>query len=246
MCFSVRSTLVLFGCLVIAVTGARADTVPFVGCAVDGQVGPLAPPTEAASTLDLPPAIAAKLAYYASANIWVLGPRGWHCFGLYGSNGEKLFLTPEPHDSRDILSGSGRLVGPAIEYSNSVGGTSGRFEVAKVAARLFPVAKPFVEKVAAEGLEPKGDFVLAPFPADRLTRVSDTVVEYVTPAGTDGMGTVSYLQKNGLPISGVAALAMDDPSEIDLGKLDVRLPPEMQDLVPAILHNRPEPGGSRG
>ncbi len=44
-------------------------------------------------------------------------------------------------------------------------------------------------------------------------------MEYETPAGSDGMGTRSLLLKDDQPISGVAILAADDPTEMDLMKL---------------------------
>jgi hypothetical protein len=171
------------------------------------------------------------LAYYASADLGVLAPRGWHCFGLYGSNGSILIVTPEPHHADDLLKTNSNLTGPAIQLSFSFGDTSGRFEVAQVAARLFPTKKEFVQRVIHEGIAPASDFPFGPYPADILTRRSDTEVEFETPANTDGMGTKSRLVKNSSPINGVAIMTADE----NLVLLEARMPPDLSILVPSIL-----------
>jgi len=76
------------------------------------------------------------------------------------------------------------------------------------------------------------EFTFGPFPTDALTYKSKTVVEYQTPAETDGLGTHSWLLKNGAPIDGVAILVGDPP---DLFLLSERLPAELAELTPIIL-----------
>jgi hypothetical protein len=72
-------------------------SVRFVGCNADGQVGPLPPPSGSKKEVQVPASIAKKLAYYKSeATSGVLAPRGWYCFGAYGSSGSALFVAPEP------------------------------------------------------------------------------------------------------------------------------------------------------
>jgi hypothetical protein len=201
--------------------------VPFVGCRSDGQMGPEPAPRRPAKTPRVPAGLAGRLAYYASAYNGVLAPRGWTCFGLYGSNGSTLFVTPKriprPFDSK--------IEGPAVQLSVSSGETSGRFEAAQVAARLFPERRKFVEDVIAEGIEPASSFPFGPFPHDVLKRQGRDVVEFETPAHQDGMGTKSRLVKSGEPIHGVAM--MDD--ENDATVLAVRLDPSMRGLTPVIL-----------
>jgi hypothetical protein len=206
--------------------------VQFVGCAADGQTGPVAAPSVSNLTPTVPALVASQLAYYASTDLGVFGPRGWHCFGLYGSNGSILIVTPEPHDATDLLRTETNLTGPAIQLSRSIGGTSGRFEVARISARVFPVAKSLVRRVIDEGLIPKGEFPSGPYPNDTLNRRSDTVVEFVTPAYSEGLGTNSRISKNGQAISGVAILV---PEDMDLVMLSVRLPSKMQNLVSTIV-----------
>ena len=113
----------------------------------------------------LPQALARSLAYYASAGLGVLAPRGWYCFELYGSSGLTLIVTPERHDARDLFRPDSHLTGPVIQLSFFFGDTSGRFLVAQVAARLFPVKKSFVQQIIDEGIEPPSDFPSGPYPA---------------------------------------------------------------------------------
>lgn len=71
-----------------------------------------------------------------------------------------------------------------------------------------------------------------PYPKDVLTYRNNRVVEYKTPAQTDGLGTHSLLKKNGSPIEGVAMLVGQTP---DLSLLSVRLPPELNGLTSTII-----------
>jgi hypothetical protein len=119
-------------------------------------------------------------AYYDPKNTGgVLAPRGWHCFGIYGSNGATLFVTPQPIQSRDLLSDTwAGIGGPAIQVSVSIGDTSGRFDVARVITRVFPAQRAFVQRVINEGDEPASDFPSGPYPKDKLTSRSGKVVEF--------------------------------------------------------------------
>jgi hypothetical protein len=181
----------------------------------------------------LPASVAARFAYYGSEDIGVLAPRGWHCVVLSGSSGATLLVTPERFDASALLRRETTLTGPAIQLSLIMGGTSGRFGVAEVCALLFPTARLFVQGVMAEGLVPKDEFRFRPYRSDVLTRRSDTVVEYVTPANHDGVGTHSRMVRSDLPISGVAVLLPGE--DMDLLKLDVRLPPDMRDMSSTIV-----------
>ncbi|HKM63663.1 MAG TPA: hypothetical protein VJY39_14345 [Acidisphaera sp.] len=192
----------------------------------------------------MPPAQASALAYYAFRAVGVLAPLGWHCFALYGSSGETVFVTPEPHGSGDLLAATTKLHGPAIVIQRMSGDTSGRFEVAKVAARLFPVAKPYVRDVIAEGIEPDTDFEFAPYPADSIHLVSSTVAEFTTPAGGEGLGTQGSLAADDQPVVGVAIWL---PSENhDMVLLSTRLPPDQGSLARTILVQTERTNGAPG
>jgi hypothetical protein len=210
--------------------------VPFVGCASDGQTGPLSAPTGFPKTVRLPTRVAARLAYYkAETGNGSLGPRGWHCAGLYGSNGSILFIAPNPMNAADFLSTRPPAIsGPAIQVTERVGDTSGRFDVAAIIARYFPERMAFVKGIVDEkgaGLSAK-DFPSGPYLRDRLIFRNSNIVEYQTPPHSEGLGTHTRLVPNGDPIRSVAVLYGDTP---DVLQLTVRLLPPMSDLASPIV-----------
>jgi hypothetical protein len=208
---------------------ARNAQVPFVGCKSDGQIGALGPPKDKGAAPALPEPVAARLAWYAGNNTGgVLAPRGWRCFELYGSNGSVLVVAPDGI-GRDPF--SARLTGPGIQVSVSFGETSGRFEAAKIAARLFPARKAFVASVISEGLEPKSDFVFGPFPHDHIQRLNRDYVAFETPANMEGMGTMSRLVKAGDAIHGLVWMDQDNNATMVV----VRLAPGQADLADRII-----------
>jgi hypothetical protein len=105
--------------------GGETAQVPFVGCASDGQLGPVKAPEGNAKSVVVSLGAARRLAYYeAEDGIGVLAPRGWHCFGAYGSNGATLYIAPDPISSSDLLSQDQKgFAGPAIQVSYMSGDT---------------------------------------------------------------------------------------------------------------------------
>ena len=208
-------------------------TVPFVGCESDGQVGPHQAPMGDAKELRMNAKTASQLAFFkAEPGVGgVLGPRGWSCVGLYGSNGSILFVTPRPMRAKDLLRGdAGPIDGPALQLTMSEGATSGRFAVARMIARVFPAERAYVQRVIQEGIRPASDFPFGPYPQDRLTYRGERVVEYETPARTEGLGSHSRLRANADPIRGVAILEGDN-----LLHLAVRLPNNLNALASLII-----------
>lgn len=223
----------------IAVTShadAQMSSVPFVGCASDGQVGPRKAPHGKAKALPLSAELASQLAYYqAEEGSGVLAPRGWHCFSTYGSNGGSLFVAPQPIDSKIVFSDKWMgFAGPVVQISDSLGGTSGRFEVASIIARVFPAHKAFVANVIAEGIETAADFPSGPYPKDKLHYRSKEAVEYETPPQTEGLGTRSRLQKSDKAVTGVEILSGPN-EELNLVSLAIRLPQGAESLARAIV-----------
>lgn len=211
-------------------SAAMAGNIPFVGCASDGQQGPQRPPKPVATPM-LEGSDAMRLAYYVMADgTRVIAPRGWKCFGRYGSNGSTLTVAPIPqawarHDDHS------RYTGLAVVRSTAFGGTSGRFEVAAFAARLFPAAARFVVQVEQEQ-------IVDPFPRgiparDRISRRGAYEVLFTTPANTQGTGTRGSLAPGPLPVDGLAILAADE--DHDLETMDARLPPAIRPLVAHII-----------
>jgi len=207
-----------------------AVSVPFIGCKSGGQVGSAEAPKGTSTSVPITAQEAQGLAYYESSpGFGVLAPRGWHCFGTYGSGGDALFVSPQPIDTAIFAPGWKGFAGPAIEFTHRFGGTFGRFAVAEVIARVFPAYRAFATHVMEF---PAPQFAFGPYPKDSLTYKGTTVVEYKTPPQTEGLGTHSSLLKNGSPIEGVAILIGQTP---DLLLLSVRLPPDLTGLTSAIV-----------
>jgi hypothetical protein len=208
--------------------------VPFVGCPSDGQGGPVAAPLSPAKMLAIPEGVARRLAYYQAADgPGVLGPRGWSCAALSGANGSTLVVEPRPIRPTDFLGRARPLIrGAGIQASVSFGDTSGRFAVARAIARLFPPERPFVHRLLQEGIAAASDVPFGPWPQDRVSYRSARIAEYETPANAQGLGTDSFFEPAGDPISGVALLTGDTPH---LSRLALRLPKDLRDLTPDIL-----------
>lgn len=212
-----------------------AVSVPFVGCASSGQIETLEAPKGTSKSVPITPKDAQALAYYKSADgIGLLAPRGWYCEGVSGSGGYALFLSPKPINHGGF--GWEGLEGAAIEINHMTSGASGRYEIAEIMARVFPAYRTFGASVM-EGLDlplPAG-----PYPNDTLRHRSKTIVEYNTPAQTEGLGNFhSWIGKNDLPIRG-AAIITGDPPNVDDGPdlvlLSVRVPSALAGLTPVIV-----------
>jgi len=124
--------------------------------------------------------------------------------------------------------GRSGFVGPIIEVSHSLSNTGQRSHVAEIIARVFPAYMAFATHLMEEGTGEPLRF--DPYPKDALTYRSKELVEYKTPARTEGVGTHSWLRQNGSPIVGVAMLVGPTP---DL--LSVRLPSESSGFTSVII-----------
>jgi len=209
---------------------ARAETVPVVGCRSDGQSGPLDPPTQPYVGPDVPMPAAAGLAYYVSASLGVLAPRGWQCLGEYGSGGSELIVTPDNPGSA-IEAVVRAAAGPSVFLQFVLADNPGRFVIARIAARLFPSAHDFVERIIAEGIEPRRNFSTSLLPGETLRRLSRTMVEFRLPGlkwPKDGKDVTVFV-----PTKGVAILL---PNEgMNLVQATVKLPSKLDALSPVII-----------
>jgi len=210
-------------------------TVPFIGCRSEGQAKALDAPKGTVTSVPITGEAAQVLAYYRSAlDFGVRAPRGWYCLGISGSGGNLLFVSPQPIDTRRIFAPEYRgFEGPAIEVSVRHSDQNGdRFDKAQIIARVFPAYKAYVTRLM-EGFDfPASLYPFTPYPLDKLTYRSKEVVEYITPAQTEGLGTHSSLKKNSSPIDGVAILSGTPP---DLILLAVRLPQKLARFTPVIV-----------
>ncbi len=224
--------------VVLLLSGLRASaaSVPFVGCKSDGQMGPREAPTGTSIEAPISVKAAGALAYYKAAQEFgVLAPRGWYCFGAYGSAGETLFLSPEPMDKAGPLSvASAGFIGNAIDVTYFSGGMSAEFGVASVVARVFPAYRTFVARMTKIFDFPVDYFPAGPYPKDRLRYKNQTEVEYTTPARREGLGTQLSLKPNRGPIDGVAILTGKDEFP-NLLQVAVRLPAQLTGLTSAII-----------
>ena len=210
--------------------------VPFVGCPADGQLGPLAPPAGAPRSVALAPDLARAIAYYkADQAPGVFAPRAWRCRAWYGSNGSFIVVSPGLIDSAHIPPRATR--GAGVELSSSDGETSGRFDMAFAAARLFPrVAASFIQAVKDESIVPASQFPRGPYPHDRIRYLDSAVAAFTTPAHASGIGTEGYLESSGQPVKGIAVLSLGgDEVGPGIQVLTVRLDAGRDRLETAIL-----------
>jgi len=238
------------GLAVASMLASAQTSVPNVRCPGDGQTGPYVAAKGSPKPVNLPPEIANKLAWYEykgdAGQFGTLGPRGWNCFVTIGSDGETLYVAPEALDSAKILEHKDwkGFTGPVIQLSGWDGGTSGRFEVARTVARVFPAYRNYARKIIAEGFGAASDYPFGPFPSDHLTYKGKKLVEFTTPSHHKGLGTMSWLLPSDQPITGFALLA--DTPDLDTGllQLSVRLPLSLS-FLSATLIQQAEPDGSR-
>lgn len=243
-----RKLVVLFAAA--SLSAYAQMSVPYVGCSGDGQTGPYSAAKGSPKLVNLPPEIANKLAWYEykgdAGQIGTLGPRGWNCFVTIGSNGETLYVAPEALDSAKILEHKNwnGFTGAVIQLSGSDGGTSGRFEVARTVARVFPAYRNYARKIIAEGFGPASDYPFGPFPSDHLTYKGKKLVEFTTPSHHKGLGTMSWLLPSNQPIIGFALLTIGPDVDTGLLQLSLRLPHSLSFLSAALIQQAEANGSS--
>jgi len=235
--FQVVAEIILIICAPPPLLAQKANiSIPFVGCASSGQVRVLKAPKGTNRLLPISAKDAQALAYYRSADgLGVLAPRGWHCEGVSGSGGYALYVSPKPMNRRR-LDWEG-FDGPGIEVSHITSDASGRYEIAEIMTRVFPAYRAFARRTLELTDLPVPD---GPYAHDALTYFGEKIVEYVTPAQTEGLGThFSWLRKNEVPVAG-AAVVMEKPIEADdspdMVLLSMRHPRDLARLTPVIVH----------
>jgi hypothetical protein len=217
--------------------------IPAIVCPLDGQAGPQDAPTlPKTMRVVVPEGTASALAYYSAfegMGAGALAPKGWDCFGTYGSGGSSLYVTPD-HFSAPIPYRPEKVKdGPVVMKDHFISATSGRFPVAQISARIFPLARTFVERVRDEGLDDASNYVFAPWATDRLNYLSGFAVSYVTPFGANGIGTAFGPAPGKEPISGLVFLTVIGNEEgPNLERLAVRLHGSDQRLYAAIAVSR--------
>jgi hypothetical protein len=214
-----------------------APALPFVGCISYGQ----------AENLEAPKGVSVKrphgwhdvgnLAYYKSAEIGLVAPKGWNCEGYSDSSGWGMFLSPEP------IKGEPRwpnFKGPAIDFQHISGENGfGHSQIAEAVSRVFPTFRTWAVR-SMEGFDthlPRG-----PYPTDRLSYRGSRVVEFETPPQRKGLSNdFSRIVPNDKPTFGVAILIGNPPQHLLV--LSIRLPNELQSLLPLIVKDVEEHRG---
>lgn len=215
-----------------ALATSPVTEVRFVGCPTDGQTGPRRAPRRGWAPVYPAANYRGGLAYYATREIGVLAPAGWHCFGLQGSNGVTLIATPDRRRAADFIGFDARIAGPAVEISRRHGGTSGRFAVAAAIARYFPAFRWFVD-ATEESWDAAGPFAMSPWPGDRIDRRSEREVRFETPPGSRGEGTGGLLAPDGGAVAGAVLLIGE--GEPDVVTVRIRAPGLSEELTRLIL-----------
>jgi len=220
-----RSVLILQFALIAANAQVK---VPFVGCAVDGQIGPLPAPVGSPKRVALPPRTASQLAYYETiGGLGVLGPRGWYCLGIKGSSGDTLELSPKP------FSGLEHEPGPAIHFTLLDPGASGNRIISRILYTYFPNDRRGPQFTRPDPDTPLAAYRIDPHPQDQLVHRPGNIVEYTTPPKHEGLGTFWAMKKDpNLPTRGLAMLVGPAPFAYHLS---VRLPAELSHLATPII-----------
>jgi hypothetical protein len=208
--------------------------VAAVGCPANDQMGPARLQTGESMPAPVEQRMAEQIAYYkAEHSPGVYAPKGWSCRAWYGSNGSVLVVTPKRIEPPYFP--LPKITAPAVMIESSDGGTSGRFHVAIVAARLFPlVASEFITRVRQEHLISDSLFDAEPYPDDQLRYLSDRLVEYTTPPNRTGLGTDGMFEMSNLPVRGLTILNLD--VEVNsLTEVRVRVAADLNSVAEAIV-----------
>lgn len=179
-------------------------------------------------------ALSGELAYFRPEHgAGVFGPKGWSCRAWSGSSGNLLLVTPKPLPPPYFPLPS--ITGPAVMLQTTDGSDVGRFHLALVAERLFPLlGHELIDRVREEHLISDSSFDTEPYPDDRLDYLSDRLAEYVTPANRTGLGTNSLFEASDLPIQGLTMLNPDVVADA-LTEFRIRLPPPLSAAENAVI-----------
>ena len=113
-----------------------APSLPFVGCISYGQTDKVEAPQAVSVKRSFSWHDAGNLAYYKSAEIGLVAPKGWNCQGYSDSSGWGMFLSPEPIKGEPTWP---NFKGPAIDLQHISGESGfGSSQIAEAVSRVFP------------------------------------------------------------------------------------------------------------
>jgi hypothetical protein len=237
MWFAIGIVLPLACCAVAATATADPETQPRVAtfdCPANDHAGSAR--LLATETMSAPaaPQVAGQIAYYrAEHNPGVYAPKGWSCRVWDDVNGSILIVTPKRVEPPYFP--LPKITGPAVTIEASDAAGPGRFHVAIVAAQLFPlIGSDFITHVRQEHLISDSSFDAEAYPDDRLTYLSDRLVQYTTASNRAGLGTAGVLEVSDLPVRGLAMLNLEAETNA-LIEVRVRLAPGMNGVAAAVV-----------
>lgn len=230
-----RGLLLTACCLALCAAGAACAADDTRAQMITCPTGDDTQPLKLAESVPAPgqPQAAALVSYYRAGPVGVFAPRGWSCHAWLGTGGSMLLVTPRPVPPPYFPLPA--VNGPAVLMQLTDSSESGRFHVALVAARVFPLlGRELITQVRDEHLISDSSFDVQPYADDRLQYLTDRLLAYTTPAHHAGLGTDSLFETGDLPIRGV--MLFSPGGEIrSLTELRVRLPEAQRALGDAIL-----------
>jgi hypothetical protein len=217
--------------------------VPFVGCPGGGMTRFSGPFQGDPVPVDMPPWLAAHLAFYAGdqtdVKLGVLAPRGWHCNSERASG--HLVLGVVPYNIGPIFDFPEKDK-PSVLLFASFDGTSGRFDLADTVKTYFPKLDPYVDDTLNEEKPSPGGTAAVPrlgsgipYPLDSLSYLNDNTLAFVTPRHSIGLGAVTQQEISSYPTYGLLHVYV--PNQYDGFDIEftVRLPASSLRLERAIL-----------
>jgi len=220
-----------------------AVTVPFVGCAGDDDTGPTPAATGRPVTVEIPAAVAAKLAVYSGEDIQILAPRGWDCAGFHSNVNASLSVFPPGRDDDK----SGPIVMEFIKEGNIEGGLGSG--VISVGATYFPDIishSDLLDYLRATNMSGSEEQFAAPvYSSDELTYLTKSELIFFTPAGKQGVASIYDVPPSStLPTRGILRIfypAAGDKSSAGVGYWAImsfaeRLPAGEASLGPYMLN----------
>jgi hypothetical protein len=210
------------------------DTIPFVGCGGKGEADDYAPPDGEPERLRVKASVRGQLSNYkGSQTTEILAPRGWRCWFKSGPWGTVLYVFPASATLEQVRDSS--YLGSAVILEELTASTSGRYEVAPVAARYFSKSlAEFIAGVRRERFVPDSELSPKPYPLDSVAHPDRWSVVFKTPAARRGFGTELTFAPSESSIRGFVNVS-DEGDGPDMLMLRVRLDSASAGLESALL-----------
>jgi len=169
----------------VVTTVDETASLPIVSCPTKFALATPPPivPVPASVTVNVPTALAGKLAVYTDTNdiMKLLAPTGWSCSASYGADGSGIVTIVPKGESLPASGLTSDSTDQAIT-AYETGGSS--VQAAAAACSVFPAAAAATESDLGKGCSPRP-------PSEIVDPLSTTVVDFEDPAGVKGSGDPS-------------------------------------------------------